>query len=436
MGCCSLLLVKSIPVSSTTEHRFQNLLSKHHPIAGSRTCSDRRTSRSNCRSLLSDDASTIATKYKWIDTNPNRLSDERQIEAISRLPYKMTNRCKALMKQIICSSPENSASSVVPLMLTAWVKSAKPRRSDWLMVLKELSRMNHPLYLEVAEHALSEETFEAGVRDYTKLIHFYARRDQLREAERTLESMKSDGFVCDQVLLTSLLHMYSKNGNLRRAEAAFGEMKALGVPLDRRSYGAMAMAHVRAGKLSDGEALLREAEALEIYAGKEVYKALLRAYSMRGDSRGAQRIFDSMQVVGIVPDAKICGLLMNAFVESGETREARIAFGNMMRAGIEPNEKCVALVLSACRKEEKLSEALDLLVRLEGDGFGLAIGEEASNLLAKWFREMGVLKEVEHVLSESLRHPFESSPEDVFGLPIGEEASNSLAKWFRGRWEF
>ncbi|KAL2233530.1 UNVERIFIED_CONTAM: Pentatricopeptide repeat-containing protein [Sesamum indicum] len=332
-------------------------------------------------------------KFKWVRASPNLTEEQKQV--ISQFPTKMTNRCKALMKQIICFSAENGSLSH---MLAAWVKSTSPRRADWLSVLKELERLNHPLYFEVAEHAFTEESFEANVRDYTKIIHCYAKENRLREAENALTAMKSRGFVCDQVTLTALIHMYSKSGNLKLSEDTFEEMKLLGVLLDKRSYGSMIMAYIRAGMLARAETILREMEAQEIYAGREVYKALLRAYSMTGDSQGAQRVFNAIQLAGLIPDVKICGLLINAYVVSGQSREACIAFENLRQAGLEPNDKCVALVLMAYEKENRLKEALDLLIELERDG--VMLGKEASALLAKWFQKLGVVEEVELVLRD------------------------------------
>ncbi|KAK6116447.1 hypothetical protein DH2020_049909 [Rehmannia glutinosa] len=338
-------------------------------------------------------------KRKWVKKNPNLTEEQKQ--AISQLPSKMTNRCKALMKQIICFSTENGS---VDSMLAAWVKSTKPRRADWLSVLKELEMLNHPLYFEVFEHAFTQESFEANIRDYTKIIHGYAKQNMLREAEHALTAMKNRGFICDQVTLTALVHMYSKAGNLKMAEDSFEEMRLLGVPLDKRSYGSMIMAYIRAEMFDSGEQLLREMEAQEIYAGKEVYKALLRAYSMVGDSRGAQRVFDAIQLAGVVPDARVCGLLINAYVASGKNREACVAFENMRKCGIEPNDKCVALVLAAYEKENILKEALNLLIELETNGF--VLGKESSGLLVKWFQKIGVVDEVEVVLRDfALRMP-------------------------------
>ncbi|XVE76986.1 hypothetical protein DITRI_Ditri13aG0025300 [Diplodiscus trichospermus] len=332
-------------------------------------------------------------KFKWVEIGPDISEEQKQ--AIAKLPFKMTKRCKALMKQIICFCPEKGS---LADLLAAWVKVMKPRRADWLAVLKELKIMEHPLYFEVAELALREESFEANIRDYTKIIHGYGKRNRLQEAENLLVAMKRRGFICDQVTLTTMVHMYSKAGNLRLAEETFEEIRLLGQQLDKRSYGSMIMAYIRAGIPERGEVLLREMDSLEIYAGSEVYKALLRAYSMLGDAKGAQRVFDAIQLAGITPDARLCGLLINAYQVAGQSEKAHIAFENMRKAGLEPSDKCVALVLAAYEKQNKINKALDFLMALERDG--ILVGKESSDILAQWFKKLGVVEQVELVLRE------------------------------------
>ncbi|KAL5571978.1 hypothetical protein UlMin_021575 [Ulmus minor] len=332
-------------------------------------------------------------RFRWAEVGPNIT--EAQQEAISKLPPKMAKRCKALLRQLICFSPLEATLSQV---LAAWVSIMKPIRADWLVILKQLNTIDHNLYHEVTEFALAEESFEANVRDYTKIVHSYGKENRLEDAERILLSMKSRGFVCDQIILTTFVHMHSKAGNLKMAEETFEELKLLGQPLDKRSYGSMIMAYVRAGMLEQGENLLREMDAREIYAGSEVYKALLRAYSMNGDTEGAQRVFDAIQLAGISPDAKMCSLLINAYGVSGQSQKARIAFENMRRTGLEASDKCIALVLSAYEKENKLQRALDFLIELEREG--IMVGKEASETLAGWFGKLGVIEEVDLVLRE------------------------------------
>lgn len=84
------------------------------------------------------------SKSKWVRIGPD--ISEAQKQEIANLPPKMSNRCKAFMKQIICFDPEKC--DLLDL-LKEWVKSTVPRRADWLIVLKELCAMNHPMYLQV-----------------------------------------------------------------------------------------------------------------------------------------------------------------------------------------------------------------------------------------------------------------------------------------------
>ncbi|KAD3069193.1 hypothetical protein R6Q59_016832 [Mikania micrantha] len=334
------------------------------------------------------------TKFRWVEINLDEINDAQR-NHISRLPKKLTNRCRALMKQLICFTPETTS---VSMLLSAWVRSMKPVRADWLVVLKELENMNHPLRFEVAEFALLEESFEPNIRDYTKIIHGYAKQSQFQDAENILQAMKNRGFECDQVTLTALIHMYSKAGNFSLAKITFEEMKLLGLPLDNRAYGSMVMAYIRAGMLKEGETLLREMESQQVYAKSEVYKAMLRAYSMIGDSLGAQRIFDSIQIAGIIPDVKICTVLINAYVTAGQSQEACVAFENMRKVGILPNDKCIGLMLDVYEQENKLKELLDFLMDLERDG--IMMGKESSQKLARWFKVMGVIEEVERILRD------------------------------------
>lgn len=83
-------------------------------------------------------------RYRWIEVGKNVTKEQQQ--AISKLPFRMADRSKALMRQIICFSAEKGTISD---LLRSWVKLMKPTRADWLSVLKELRTTEHPFYLEV-----------------------------------------------------------------------------------------------------------------------------------------------------------------------------------------------------------------------------------------------------------------------------------------------
>ncbi|WVZ66979.1 hypothetical protein U9M48_016127 [Paspalum notatum var. saurae] len=337
--------------------------------------------------------SEAAPRFRW-DTFGSDLSASQE-QAVRCLSPKLPNRCKALMTRVVCLSPGDDN---LGALLAYWVKAMKPRRADWLLVLKELKAMESPLLAEVLEHALLEDSFEANVRDYTKLIHIYGKQKLLQKAEDAFHAMKGKGFPCDQVMLTAMMDMYSKAGDLTSAKEIFEEIILLGLPLDKRAYGSMIMAYIRADMFHKAEELLKEMEDQQIFAGKEVYKALLRAYSYKGDSDGAQRIFDAIQFAGIVPDTRLCALLVNAYCLSNQIDEAVCVVRNMRSAGVKPCDKCVALVLGAYEKVNMLETALVFLTELEENG--VEIGVEPSQLLAAWFRRLGVVHEVEQVLKE------------------------------------
>ncbi|XP_010544371.1 PREDICTED: pentatricopeptide repeat-containing protein At1g01970 [Tarenaya hassleriana] len=352
----------------------------------------------NCRAAMAvdevlEEGKEQSPRFRWVEVGLN-LTEEQE-KAISRLPFRMSKRCKALMRQIICFSNERES---LRDLLTAWVRIMKPIRADWLSVLKELKNLDHPFYVQVAEFSLLEGSFEANARDYTKIIHYYGKQNRVQDAEKTLLAMKERGLIIDQVTLTAMVHIYSKAGYHELAQETFKEIKSLGERLDNRSYGSMVMAYIRAGMPEKGEALLREMDSEEIMAGREVYKALLRFYSMAGDGEGAKRVFEAVQMAGITPDDKLCGLLINAYSVSGQSQEARLAFENMRKAGIKATDKWVALVLAAYEKEDKINEALEFLIELERES--IMVGTEASVVLARWFKKLGVVQEVELLLRE------------------------------------
>uniref|UniRef100_A0A1D1Y4K1 Pentatricopeptide repeat-containing protein At1g01970 n=1 Tax=Anthurium amnicola TaxID=1678845 RepID=A0A1D1Y4K1_9ARAE len=84
-----------------------------------------------------------ASKVKWVEIGPDITDEQKQ--AMAELPSKMTKRCKALMKQIICCSSQEGN---LPLLLAAWVKVMRPKRADWLSVIKEMKSSENPLLIK------------------------------------------------------------------------------------------------------------------------------------------------------------------------------------------------------------------------------------------------------------------------------------------------
>lgn len=88
-----------------------------------------------------------APRFRW-DAFGSELS-ESQERAVRGLSPKLSNRCKALMTRVVCLSPGDQ--NLGPL-LAYWVKAMKPKRADWLLVLKELKETESPLLTEVSNN--------------------------------------------------------------------------------------------------------------------------------------------------------------------------------------------------------------------------------------------------------------------------------------------
>ncbi|KAH9323657.1 hypothetical protein KI387_018296, partial [Taxus chinensis] len=330
---------------------------------------------------------------RWTDVQVQNV-ELAQRKLIEDLPPKMRGRSRAVIKHIICMTEEDDPHPI----LMKWVKIMKPKRVDWLAVLKQISAYDHPLFFKITEIALSLESFEPNIRDYTKLIDAYATKGHLEDAERVFGTVEERGFVCDATIFTVLIRMYSKAGKFDKARYIFDNMRQSGFQLDQKAYGAMIMAYVRAGMPEAGESLIREMEAKDINVGLEVYKTLLKYFARRGNAIGAQRVFNTMQFSGIMPNLNSCALLIEAYACAGEPDQARIAFENMMKAGYKPDDKCTSIMVYAYEKKNILGKALALLLDLEKDGFKL--GAATSALLIDWLGKLGFVEEAEQIFLE------------------------------------
>ncbi|GLJ48893.1 hypothetical protein SUGI_1031260 [Cryptomeria japonica] len=325
----------------------------------------------------------------WTEIGQRLEVAEKKITPVE--PVVLSGKAKAITKQIISLSDDKDLSD----LLTRWMENVKPSRIDWLALLQQLNKSNKNIFFKVAEFVLNEDSFEASVRDYTKLLDSFAKEDRLEDAERLLHIMEEKKFARDAVTCSVLIRMYSKLGNLDRAKEAFDEIRTLGLQPDQKAYSLMIMAYVKAGLPKTGESLMREMEAKDIEPGKEVYLALLRAFAERGHIDGAQRIFNTMQFAGIMPNLESCTLLVEAYGQSGDPDQARNVFDHMMKAGHKPDDKCTSSMLAAYEKKNYLDKALSLLLDLEKDGF--KPGVETSIILIHWLCKLGLVDEAEQV---------------------------------------
>ncbi|GER35563.1 pentatricopeptide repeat-containing protein [Striga asiatica] len=309
-------------------------------------------------------------------------------------PKPISGKCKLVTDQILSLREEDDPAP----LLSEWIGLLQPSRVDWINILDKLKDNTPNLYFKIAELVLAEESFQANIRDFTKLIDALAKQNRLQDAERILNKMNKNGILPDVIALTVLVHMYCKSGNLDRAKESFDALRAHGFQPDEKACNSMIMAYVNAGQPKLGESLMRQLETRDMRPTKEIFMALIRSYAQAGDVNGADRISTSMQFSGINPDLESCTLLVEAYGRAGDPERARYNFNQITKLGHKPDDRCTASMITAYGKKNQLDKALDLLLELEGQGF--VPGVATYTVLVDWFSKLKLFEEAEQILDK------------------------------------
>ncbi|KAG6506965.1 pentatricopeptide repeat-containing protein CRP1 homolog, chloroplastic-like [Zingiber officinale] len=334
---------------------------------------------------------------KWAEVAEKAAEiDEGYVPGEPREPLQpVDGKCKKVEDSILSLNVKRD--DPAPL-LEEWKELLRPRRDDWLALLDRIKEKNAVLYMKVAELLLNEESFEANVRDYSKLIDAYAKEDRVEDAERLLKLMAERDIKPDVIISLILLHMYSKQGNLDAAKEAFESMKSEGFKPDSKTYSSMISVYLKANLPRTAEKLVRQMETMNVKPTKEMYMELLKAFAERGETDGAQRMTTTMQLSGIQPTLESFTLLVEAYRQANDPDNARSHFDHMMNSGYKPDDQCTASMIAAYAKQNLLDKALDLLLTLEKDGFQLGI--KTYTVLVDWFGKLQLVQEAEATLQK------------------------------------
>nr|AYM00892.1 pentatricopeptide repeat protein [Salvia miltiorrhiza] len=310
-------------------------------------------------------------------------------------PKPISNKCKLVTEKILSLKDEDDPAP----LLGEWKDLLQPSRIDWVALLDRLKEQNSHLYFKVAEYLLSEDSFQASDRDYSKLIDALAKENRLEDVERILKNMNDRGILPDVITSIILIKMYCKAGNLSRAKEAFDSCKAHGFQPDVKLYSSMIMAYLKANQPKDGESLMREMETRGIKPPKEMFMALLQLYTKVGRANEAERIFSALQFTGGYSlDLESLTLIVEAFAKAGNPQRAMTYFDQILSLRHKPDDRCTANVIAAYQKRDLLDQAIGLLLRLEEEGF--EPGVATYTVLVEWFSKLDLLEEAEQLLDK------------------------------------
>lgn len=136
------------PLEVYGSHRLYHRMFRRNPLLveslHNRRCGCKCSASMAIGEVVEKEDTEQIPRFNWADVALNLT--EEQDEAITRIPIKMSKRCQALMRQIICFSNEKGSFCA---LLGAWVRRMNPIRADWLSLLKELKNLESPFYIKV-----------------------------------------------------------------------------------------------------------------------------------------------------------------------------------------------------------------------------------------------------------------------------------------------
>ncbi|XP_047081987.1 pentatricopeptide repeat-containing protein At1g01970 [Lolium rigidum] len=279
-----------------------------------------------------------------------------------------------------------------------WKEEHLPKRVDWMALLERVKARNVELYLKVAEILLAEESFDATIRDYSKLIDLHSKANHVEDAEKLLGKMGEKGIASDILTNMTLVHMYSKAGNLEQAKQAFECIQKEGLQPDNKLFTSMISACINAGKLKEAEDLVKEMNSLSIKPSREIYMDVMRAYAERGLEDGVSRMKHAMTFAGLPPTLECFSLLIEVYGQTGHSDKARGMFEQLKMNGHEPDDRCLAGMLTAHMKKNQLDEALQLLLSLEKEG--IKPGAKTNLVLLDWLSMLQLVQEAEQLVQK------------------------------------
>ncbi|PKA53886.1 Pentatricopeptide repeat-containing protein [Apostasia shenzhenica] len=345
---------------------------------------------------------------KWAEVAERLEVSENHI--LPEVAQPVEGRSKRIEEKIMVLDANNGD---LDALLEEFGEALSPKRIDWLALLDRIRERNTDLYFKAVELLLDVQTFGTNIRDYSKLVDEHFGAERIQDAERILNKMLEKGIEPDVLTSIILVRMYSKSGNLDRAKEAFEKLRQEGFQSDLRIYTSMIAAYVNAGVPKQGELLIREMEEKDIKPTRDIYMQLLQSYASRGQIDGAQRMMNMMQFAGIQPDLNSYTLLIEAYSLWGDPDQARGHFDVMLSTGIKPDDQCTANMVAAYEKKNLLDKAVDLLLKLEKDGFTPGIVTDA--VLADWMARLHLVEEAE-ILLKKIKEKGEPPLETHVGL--------------------
>ncbi|KAL6899388.1 hypothetical protein ACP4OV_006046 [Aristida adscensionis] len=330
---------------------------------------------------------------KWAEV-AERVA-EAEAHFVPEEPKPVEGKAKKAEERLLSVDPRKG--DPAPAM-EEWKEELRPKRTDWMALLERVKTRNVELYLKVAEILLDEGSFDATIRDYSKLIDLHSKANHVECVERILDKMKEKGIAPDILIYITLVHMYCKSGNLDKAKEAFECIRKEGFKPDVKLFSSMVNCYINHGEPAQAESLIKSMNNMGIKPTREICTDVMRTYAQRGMLDGVGRIHSMMTFHGIQITSEISALRIEAYGHAGDPYNASSAFDQMRKSGHEPDDACLAAVVAAYMKKNLLDQALNWLLSLDKEG--IKPGVKTNLVLLDWLSMLQLIVEAEQLVQK------------------------------------
>lgn len=204
---------------------------------------------------------------------------------------------------------------------------------------------------------------------YTTIISLCGSPRLLWKALRLVGSMRSKGIACNTHTCSALMSVCVKAKQAGLALDVYNEMRRDGLKPSVVTYNTLIDAYGKLGIWTDAVGVLDAMEGQGIKPEARTYNSVVRACSESMQPDEAYNVYARMLKVGEKPTAATFTPTINAYCEQGRVLEAITVFNDMVASGCERTPATYATLLDACEKAGQAQLMLQLIERMQQDGF-------------------------------------------------------------------
>jgi leucine-rich PPR motif-containing protein len=244
-----------------------------------------------------------------------------------------------------------------------------PTDSAGTFLVESLCTAERPDALPEAYCKLEELGLQPNRNSYVTMIHYFIKKDKMREVTRVYREMCAAGFILQMHMYKMLLGFFTKSGYVQEAEAIVKDMTNAGYEPDVFVYNAMISLYSRLGSFQKASQVFQGMQVVGCAPDTVTYNTLIGLYSKNLMTQEALAVLQKMHDAGCVPDAISYGCLIWAYGRLHMWEAAVVIFSDMEEAGCKPTESTFHAMIDVYRRSGKHEQAENLVSQMRAAGF-------------------------------------------------------------------